>query len=155
MYEEKESHNLPASVWLIIIICLAIVIFSITSGASYSGIQEARLSAAKASLGQIESTFLLAEHTAADENLKSTGADADNIIQSYDSSVEMSQYDQYILNAMQDSFGADRDFDFAVSRYEDSAGVHIRVLYFPVRGQTDTRRDRYYLMIDGAVNQNN
>lgn len=155
MYEEKENHNLPMSVWIIIIVCLAIVILSITAGASYSGIQEARFAAAKASLGQIESTFLLAEKEAEDEGLKATGDETDSIIQSYDSTAEMSQYDQYILNAMLDVFGSERGFDFAVSRYEDSAGTHIRILYFPVRGQTDTQGNEYYLMIDGAVNQNN
>lgn len=149
--EEQRENNLPVGVWLLILLCAVVVVAAFAGGAAYTGVSQARHVAAKASLGQIESTFLMADRAAADEGLKPPGDGAESLIRSYDTTGGGTAYEQYVQSAMLDAFGAARDFDFAVSRFEDAAGQHTRILYFPVAGRTDTGRDPYYLMLDGAI----
>lgn len=153
---EKEKHSWSISVITLVFACLLVVVISFTSGAAYTAIQNARLSAAKASLGQIESVFYLAEIKAGQSGLTPPEGSYDHLLKSYDEAGDtpLTQYEKYVLGAMLDTFGANRDFDFALSRYQDGAGMHTRILYFPVRGYTNTGADRYYMMVDGKIMEN-
>lgn len=155
MHDEHRENNLPLSAWLLVLACVAAAIIAFSAGTAYTGINQARLVAAKASLGQIESTYLLADRVAADEGLKPPADGVESLIRSYESEGKPSAYEQFVLSAMLDAFGANCDFDFAVSRYEDISGTHTRILYFPARGRTDTQKDRYYTMMDGNIVENN
>lgn len=151
MLTEYKESNLPVGVWLLILLCAVAVVVAFVGGAAYTGISQARHVAAKASLGQIESVYLMADAAAVGEGLKPAGEGEESLIQTYASSGSDSAYEQYVRNAMLDAFGAGRDFDFAISRLEDAAGWHTRILYFPVLGRTDTNRDPHYLMLDGDI----
>lgn len=147
----QRGGNLPLSVWLLIVLAVIAVVTAFAAGAAYTGISQARTVAARASLGQIESTYNLAGRAAADEGLKPEGDGEETLIQSYGSGGEQSAYEAYVLSAMLDAFGPDRDFDFAVSRYEDLAGTHTRILFFPVLGRTDMGSDPFYVSMDGQL----
>lgn len=153
----NDRQNLPLAVWVLVVLCLAVVIFALCGGAAYTGIQQARLSAAKASIGQIEAVLYLAEEKAQQDGYGAPPASFENLLKSYDdaSGIILSPYEDYVLKAMLESFGPNRDFDFAITRYEDGAGVHTQVYYFPDKGKTDTRKDRYYLLKGGVVTEEN
>lgn len=156
MHEEHREHrNLPVSIWLLILACVIVVILSLSAGAANTGIRQAQMEAAKASLGQIETTYFYAQYVAENEGLSPSSDTSENLIQSYGDTAKLGKYERYILNAMLESFGAGRSFDFAISQYEDDSGTHTRVLFFPVKGRTDTFSDHYYMMMDGSVVENN
>ncbi len=157
-----EEQNNPAirnntGMWVLVLVCMAAVIFALTSGAAYTGISAARLSAAKASAGQIESVFLLAEVAAAETGLRPEEGTVKNVLKSYEdgSGAVLSEYEQYLLDYMMASFGPQRDFDFSVERYEDGSGVHLQIQFFPVKGRTNTGGDRYYMALDGVITEKN
>lgn len=150
---DKKEYS---AVWITAIVCTAVVIFAICGGAAYTAVQQARLTAAKASIGQIEAVLLLAEEKSLQDGLGPVPEAYENLIKSYDgaAAANLTPYENYILNAMLDSFGPNREFDFAVTRYQDSAGQHLQIYYFPQRGRTDLKIDRYYVMYDGKVSGN-
>ncbi len=154
--DEKEKHVWSVGIVTLVFACLLVVTVSLCSGAAYTAIQQARLSAAKASLGQIESVFYLAEAKAAQSGFTAPEGSYDHLLKSYDETGDtpLTQYEKYVLGAMLDTFGPNRDFDFALSRYQDGAGMHTRILYFPVRAHTNTGADRYYMMVDGKISEN-
>ncbi len=154
-HRDTNEGNLPRNAWLLILVCAVAVVFALTGGAAYAGIGQARMAAAKASLGQIESTFLMAEQAAAAENLAPPADGVESLLQSYASEGELNAYEQFTLNAMLDAFGPERDFDFAISRFADAAGIHTSILYFPTKGRTNIQKDRYYSMVDNNVTEHN
>ncbi len=157
LFDEKEKQGLSKGAMALIFCFLAVVVAALACGGAYTAIQQARLSAAKASLGQIESVFFLAGAKAEESGLAAPAGSFDHLLKSYDEASEASltPYEKYVLGAMLDNFGTARDFDFALSRYQDGAGMHTRILFFPVRGRTNTATDRYYLMVDGKILENN
>lgn len=151
MQEEHRDNTLPGSVWLLILVCTSAVIIALAAGTAHTGISRARLSAAKASLGHIESVYVLADAAAADNSLRPEAGGAESLIRSYENDSSASAYEQYVLQVMLEAFGSGRDFDFAVSRFEDASGLHTSILYFPAKGRTNVRKDSYYLMLDGVL----
>lgn len=149
---EKEKKELSLA-WLVAMVCTAVVVLALCSGAAYTAVQQARLTAAKASIGQIEAVLLLAEEKAERDGLGAPPETYGSMLKSYDGEfkTDLTPYENYVLNAMLDSFGSGRDFDFAVTRYQDGAGIHTQIYFFPSRGKTDTRLDRHYVMLDGKV----
>lgn len=148
-----DNEKMPVALWGLALVCIAAIIFSLCGGAAYTAIRQARLSAAKASIGQIEAVLFLAEDNAEKNGYGPAPAIYGNLLKSYDQSSEASltEYERYVLKAMLESFGTERDFDFAITRFEDSAGIHTQVYFFPYRGHTDMRRSRYYQMTGGQV----
>ena len=155
--EQKKASQPGIGVWLLVIVSIALVIFTLACGAAYTGISSARLTAAKASAGQIESVFLLAEKEAEINDLRPSDGSFDNMLKSYEdtTSSSLSDYEKFLLDSMLDTFGTGRDFDFAIKRFEDGSGVHTQIYYFPVKGRTNTSQDRYYLVTDGIISENN
>lgn len=147
----------PTTLWVIALVCVATIIFAICGGAAFASIRQARLTAAQASCGQIEAVLFLAEIKAEQNGLGTRPSTFSDLLKSYDTAAEtaLSPYERFVLQAMMESFGSHRSFDFAVTRFEDGAGVHTQIYLFPVRGRTDVRRDRYYLMADGLVTEYN
>lgn len=143
--------NVP--LWVLSMVCVAVVCFALSAGAAYSHVREARLSAARASVGQIEATLLLAERYAEENGYGPPPAAYDNVLRSYDTSSnnQLTPQEQYVLSAMLEMFGARRDFDFAVSRVADGSATQTQIYYFPVKGKTDARFDRHYQKIGGKV----
>ena len=154
-HEEKKGAS--TGVWVIVLICVAAVIFALCGGAAYSGIQQARLTAAKASIGQIEAVLYLAEERAEQQGLGTSPGSFSSLLKSYDNaSVAMlPDYERAVIDDMLGSFGPARDFDFAISRHEDNTGVHTQIYFFPTRGRVDMKTDRYYLLSAGALSENN
>ena len=124
------------------------MVFALCAGAAYSAVQEAQFAAAKAGIGQIEATLFLAEKKAEADGMGAPPDAYTHMLRSYGAGAEesLNAYEKYVLNALLDSFGPNRGFDFAVTRYKDASGEHIEVYFFPVRGQTNTNNDRYYQM---------
>ncbi len=152
----SDTKGMSAAVWIIVLVCLSAIIISLAFGTAYAGIQAARTTAAKASLGEIETVFALAEVQAQEAGLTPPAGSYQNLLKSYDSdTASLTPYERYVLETMLEMFGEQRDFDFAVTRYEDAAGLHTYVYYFPTRGQTDMRTDRYYVMIDNSFEEKN
>lgn len=157
MNRENEKKY---SITLVALACASalLVVFALCSGAAYTAVRQARLSAAAASVGQLEAVLLLAENSAAESGLGSTaGADGQTLLKSYDQSdiLSMPDYDKHVLNYMLQYFGNGRSFDFAVSRYQEGTTLRTEIYYFPTKGLTDTKIDRYYLMKDGQVTEKN
>ncbi|MDL2254218.1 hypothetical protein LJC49_09185 [Ruminococcaceae bacterium OttesenSCG-928-I18] len=154
-YDQRKGPG--AGIWILVIVCMGLVIFTLACGAAYTGISSARMTAAKASAGHIESVFFLAEKTAEENGLRPENETADNLLTSYgdSSDSELSDYEQFVLDSMLDTFGPQRDFDFAIKRFEDGSGVHTQIYYFPVKGLTNLNQDRYYLVTDGILTENN
>lgn len=151
--QEERTERQPVGIWILVVVCALAVVFTLACGAAYSGIQQARLTAAKASLGQIESVFYLAERMAADDGLRAPGA-YENVLRSYESSeegAELSEYEKAVRGYMLDYFGTGREFDFAVTRYGDAGNTHVQVYFFPTRGRTNIGSDRYYVAVDGNI----
>ncbi len=157
--EEARGEHGPAGtgLWILVLVCVSAVILALAGGAAYTGISAARLSAAKASAGQIESVFLMAEMAAAGEGLRPEGGSLQNTLKSYEdgTGASLGEYEQYLLDYMLAAFGPQRDFDFSVERYEDGSGVHVKIQFFPVKGYTSPGSDRYYLALDGVITENN
>lgn len=153
--QDEQQEKQPIGVWILVIVCSLAIVFTLASGAAYAGVNEARLTAAKASVGQIESVFYLAERTVRDDGHTPPEGSYDNLLKSYDDETDtlLSEYERALLDAMLLYFGAGRDFDFAVTRFEDGSGSHTRVYYFPVKGRTDLGRDPYYMTLDGQLTQ--
>lgn len=150
---EKKSPLL----YLFIMAAVAIILFVLCGGAAYTAVKSARLSAARASIGHVEAVLLLAEVRAEQDGLGPPPETYQNLIKSYDdgTGASLTPYENYILAAMLDTFGSARDFDFAVTRYQDGAGLHTQVYFFPYLGQTDMKRSRYYLLQGSTVSENN
>lgn len=155
-YTDGKRHGNTA-LWVTSLVAVAIIVFAICGGAAYTAVGQARLSAARASIGHIEAVLLMSEMRAEKDGLGEPPPAYQNLIKSYDdsSSVIPTSYEKYILTTMNESFGPGRDFDFAVTRYQDSGGSHVQVYYFPNAGRTDMRRDRYYLLTGGVVTEHN
>lgn len=154
---EKQKQTPPTTVWVAAIICISVVIFSVCAGASFAGINEARLSAANASCGHIEAVMYLAEAEAEKNGLGPRPNAFSDLLRSDDASrgASLTPYERFVLNAMLESFGENRNFDFAVTRFEDSSGVHSQIYFFPNLGRTSSQTDRYFLMNAGVVNEYN
>lgn len=141
----------------VIITCLvAAIFFAILGGAAHTAVKAARFSAAKASIGHVEAVLLLAEVKAQQDGLGPPPETYPNVIKSYGdgTNAALTMYENYILEAMLTAFGPLRDFDFAVSRYQDGAQIYTQVYYFPNIGQTDTKRHLYYLLKNNVVTEN-
>lgn len=138
---------------MLAVLCLAVVIIAICGGIAYTSIQQARFQVARAGIGQVEAVLLLAEKTAEENGMGSPPATFQSLLKSYDSreTISLPAYEKYLLNTMLQILGPQRDFDFAVSRYEDGAGVHTDIYFFPAAGYTDLQRDRYFLLHDGVI----
>lgn len=149
----------PASttIWVIALVCVAAIIFALCGGAAFASIRQARLTAAQASCGHIEAVLALAENRAEQGGLGPRPATYSDLLKSYDTSAGagLTQYEQFVLQALLEHFGSARTFDFAITRFQDAAGVHTQIYLFPNRGRTDVRRDRYYQMVDGVVTEYN
>ena len=154
---QQPSSRMSTGMWILVLVCTGAIILALTSGAAYTGISNARLSAAKASCGQIESVFLLAEKTAQGSGLRPKAENTDNLLKSYEDTegAALSEYEKFVLDYMLETFGPSRDFDFAVKRFEDGTGVHTQIYYFPVKGRTNLSNDRYYVTTDGKISENN
>lgn len=152
--EERAVKTMP---WVLAMVCMAAIIFSLCGGAAFTAVKDARLSAARASIGQIEAVLLLAEKSAQENNYGAPPAVYQNVLKSYDdgAGVILSDYERYVLKTMLDSFGTARSFDFAITRYQQGNSIYTQVYYFPVRGRTDVRTDRYYLMEGSSVTEKN
>lgn len=157
MQYSNEKRNLPATVWLMILACAVAVIFALCAGGAYAGIREAQLTAARASVGHIEAVLLLAEKNAAEAGMGQPPSSYSNLLKSYDdaNSANLPDYEKYVLDRMLDSFGPQRDFDFAISRREDGTGRNVEIYYFPSIGRNDTGRDHYYLYSGGQIVEKN
>lgn len=161
MQNEREETKSPVTgVWVLVMICVAAIIMTLACGAAYSGIQKARMTAAKASLGQIELAFFLAENNAVNEGFTAPSGSMERILRSYEDASEAgafvySTYEKYVLDTMLDVFAPQRDFDFAIRRFQDGTGTHTQVYYFPVKGRTNTQTDLHYVMTDGLVEEKN
>lgn len=157
MHNSKDDKLPTTWVWVFSMVCMAVIIFAICGGIAYSSIQQARLAAAKASIGHIEAVLLLAEKTAEEEGLGTAPATYSSLLKSYGDSFEPDQtaYEKFVVSAMLQSFGPNRGFDFAITRFQDTAGIHTEVYFFPTKGRTNQKTDRYYLAADGVVTENN
>ncbi|MGD9560392.1 MAG: hypothetical protein AB7V55_07290 [Oscillospiraceae bacterium] len=155
--EENRRASWPVSVWVAALLCVSIVIFTLCSGAAYASVRQANMTAAKASIGQVEAVLNLAQCKAEADGLGAPATSFSTLIKSYDEAgaAVLPEYERYVLSAMLESFGPARDFDFAFSRFEDGAGVHTQVYFFPTRGKTDIKADRYYLFSAGVLSENN
>ncbi|MDL2293857.1 hypothetical protein LJC60_04415 [Ruminococcaceae bacterium OttesenSCG-928-D13] len=153
----EEKRTIGMGLWVLSMVCVAVVCFALFGGVAYSGIRQAQLSAATASLGQIESTLLLAERYAEDNGYGAAPRAYDNVLRSYDDSsyTGLTPQEKFVLDTMLDSFGQSRNFDFAITRVEDSSGVQTQIYFFPVKGRTDARRDHHYLLSGGKVLEKN
>lgn len=143
---DTEKKSGKATVVLLVGLCLFVIVLVVCAGAAYTGIQKAKDQAASAHVGYIEAVLLLAERQAADQGLGEAPAVYENMLQSYDNggNIPMTTYERSVLQAMLERMGTHRDFDFAITRYEDGFGIHTVIYYFPTRGRTDMRRDAYY-----------
>ncbi len=146
-----EKRQLSTGMWIFILICVGVIVFSLCAGAAYGAVQRANESAAKANIGQIEAALLLAEKTAELQGLGQAPSSYSNMIKSYDDTGALTEYELYVQRSMMEFFGPARDFDFAVTRGEDIGGTNVEVYYFPQKDQTDTREDEYYHMENGIV----
>lgn len=156
MYQTNENKR-NTGLWVLAIVCVAIIVLSLAGGAAYTAVREAHFSAAKANIGHIEAVMLLAESKAEKDGLGAAPEVYDNVIKSYGDgqAQSLTAYEKYILAFMLDSFGPKRDFDFAVTRYQDASGAYMQVYYFPVAGRTDMKRDRYYVLNGNNVSEKN
>lgn len=153
---ERQPRGLSTGLWLLIVICTGAVALSLACGAAYSGIKSARSTAAKASLGQIESVMLLAEQAAEADGFTPQDGAFTGMLTSYSGSGQtLTRYEKYLQETMMTVFGSNREFDFAVTRYEDSGGTHTYLYYFPQKGRTDLKNDRYFLLVDGQFSEHN
>lgn len=153
--KNNDNSSFGVGVWVLILLCLIVVVFTFACGAAYTGIQEARHSAAKASLGHIESVFLLAEARAREQGLTPPEGSYENLLKSYDEadSAALPEYEKFVLNAMLESFGPGRDFDFAVERYQDGPGMRTTIYYFPTKGRTNLGSDQHFILSNGQLLQ--
>ncbi len=154
MYQTENDKRTPSvGLWLAALVCLGAVIFALCAGVAYSAIRQSRLAAARAGVGQIEAVFYLAEKTAEVNGWGPAPAEYGGMLKSYDqaSQIDLNEYEKYILAAMLATFGQSRDFDFGVVRQHDAGGVFLQVIYFPVKGQTDASKDRYYTIRGAEV----
>lgn len=153
----EEKKKIGVGIWILSMVCVAVVCFALFGGAAYASIRQAAFSAAKASLGQIEATLLLAERHAEDNGYGPPPAVYANVLRSYDDSsyTNLTPQEKFVLDSMLDSFGQSRSFDFAITRVADSAGVQTQIYFFPVKGRTDARRDHHYLLSGGRVTEKN
>ncbi len=151
----SKGHS-NTGIWLVSFVCMALVIIALSSGAAYSGISVANEQTAQAHLNYIESTFLLAEATAMADDMEMPPSEEALQIYSYDhpNNTALSEYTRFIRSEMIDHFGANRNFDFSVHRYEDSDGMHLEVSYFPVRDLSNPELYPYYSSIDGVFVKN-
>lgn len=157
MFEhENNSRNLSPGVWLLILFSSSAIIITLAFGAAFTGIQTARQSAAKASLGHIESVLILAEYKASVNGYGNPGVPFSGMLKSYgEAETEaLDAYSQFVLDTMLEVFGEERDFDFAVSRYDDGGG-HTIIYFFPVKGKTDLKTDKYYMLTDNIFSWHN
>lgn len=150
-----DKATFSTAVWALILLCVVVVVFTIACGAAYTGVENARLTAAKASLGHIESVFYLAEQRATAQGLTPPEGSYENLLKSYDSadSANLPDYEKFVLNSMLEIFGPARDFDFAVERYQDGAGMKTTIYYYPVKGRTDNKSDPHYILRGGRLVQ--
>lgn len=154
----EKNKGMSTSTWILLLLAAIVVTATISFGIAYSTINDAKITAAKTSIGQIEAVFNMAQMAAEQENLKvPENGIIDNTIKSYHSGTgqPLSPYEQYIIDKMMDYFGENRDFDFAISRYQDVSGVNTIIYYFPMRGKTDAKVDKYYLLEKGAFSVHN
>lgn len=153
----EEKKGAPTFVWVVALVCVGAIIFALCGGAAYASVQQAKVSAAKASIGHIEAVLLLAEKEAEDSGLGAPPAAFSTLLKSYDSAgaAILPEYERTVLTLMLDSFGVGRDFDFAINRFSDGAGAHTQIYFFPVRGKTNVGTDKYYLLSAGQLTENN
>lgn len=153
-----DKKNTNTGLWITALILVAVVCFALCGGVAFSSIRQAELSAAKANLGQIEAVLLLAERYAEDNGYGPAPATYENVLRSYDdttSIAKLTPQEKYVLDAMLEMFGQSRDFDFAITRITDGAGIQTQIYYFPVKGKTDARIDRHYLQIGDTIAEKN
>lgn len=157
MHQKDDKKNSATGIWILAIVSVAIMILSLSGGAAYTAVQKARLSAARANIGHIQTALQLAEMQAEQDGLGPPPQTYENLLKSYNDakSTPLSPYEKYILAHLLDLFGSNRDFDFAVTRYQDATGAHIQVYYFPVAGRTDVKRDRHFIMTGGVITEKN
>ncbi len=153
MQQKRRGSNISTGIWLLIIVCVIVVMFTLACGAAYTGISKAQTAAVKASLGHIESTLYLAETKAQMEELVVPAGSYKDLLKSYSESeaVALPAYERYVLETMLDIFGPDRDFDFAIERYQDSDEMKTTIYFFPEKGKTNIDKDRHYIMSNGQL----
>lgn len=153
----NTTEHKSTGVWVLILVCMGAIILALAGGAAYTGISSARLSAAKASAGQIESVFLLAEMAATSNGLPGAGGSLSQPLKSFEDATgtTLNEYEQFLLDNMLAAFGPKRDFDFSVERLEDGNGVHLQIQYFPIKGRTSPTEDRFYVALDGVITEKN
>ncbi len=156
--ERREDKGIAVGTWILIVFSAVLLVGVLCAGVAYSEIRNAKISAAKANLGQIESVFLMAEMQAKQAGLSvPENGIMEGVIKSYSNTggKTLTPYEQYIQDAMMDYFGNNSSFDFAVSRYQDSGGIHTIVYFFPVKGKNDTKIDQYFLVSNGEFSVHN
>ena len=156
--DKQEGKVIAAGTWILILISVVLLVGVLCAGVAYTEIKNAKVSAAKANLGQIESVFLMAEMQAKQAGLAvPENGVLENMLKSYSNTggKTLTPYEQYIQDTMMDYFGNNRSFDFAISRYQDSGGIHIIVYYFPIKGKNDTKNDQYFLVSNGEFSTHN
>lgn len=149
----NSDKKFSLTVVVLIFACALVVIFAFISGAAYTSVQQARRTAAEASLGQIEAVLALAEKTAEESGLGTPPESYQNLLKSYDTggNAALPPYERFILNYMMEYFGGARGFDFAVARYLEGTEIY----FFPVKGATNTQTNKYYLLKGGNVTEGN
>ncbi len=155
--ESNEKKSTYILLWVLSLVCAAGIIFAVCAGAAHTAVSEASLSAARASIGHIEAVLHLAEKTAEENGYGQASTVYENMLVSYDddASASLSNHERYVLQTMLESFGEQREFDFAITRYAEGDDDKIQIYYFPVRGRTDVQIDEYYVMQDGQVSRKN
>lgn len=154
---DTEKGFSATTYWILALVCVAVVVFSLCGGAAFAGISQARYAAARAGTGQIEAVLHLAEEQAEKNGLGPRPATFTDLLKSYDLSYDEARtpYERYVLERMLDSFGPARSFDFAITRFEDAQGIHTQIYFFPTRGRTDLRADHYYHLSGGVLYEEN
>ncbi len=154
---QGQTKTAGTGIWLLVLVCMGVVIACLAGGAAYTGISAARLTAAKASAGQIESVYLLADTLARQQGLRPQADSGERLLKSYEDgeNTALTEYENFVLTTMLEVLGPERDFDFAISHFEDGSGPHTQVYYFPFKGQTNLSRDRYYFAVDGTIRESN
>ncbi len=154
MLDERGSQRYTyTGVLIVVFICVGLVILAVCSGAAYSGIFAANKRTAEVRLEHIESVFLLAETVAQANEVQPSASDEELYIRSYEhpDNGGLSEYERFVLNEMNNHFGAQRDFDFTVRRYEDADGSHLEISYFPVRDVENPESFSHFISMNGVV----
>lgn len=140
--------------WVLGVVCLSALLMVVLFGGAHTRANAQRNEVIAQRLYDVERALVAAESQARAEGLVGANDRIVHLLKSDERGAEeLTDYERYVLDAMIDFFGPERDFDFMVSRFIDETGEHTYLYYFPVRGKTDIYGDRYFISKDGKYEE--